>query len=71
MEEHCWPPLSYELAMEKYRREYLEQEEEEEEGEEGEGEGGAGSEGNKRIVDRKRRSKTVKTLRGRERCKVM
>ena len=30
------------------------------------GEGGAGSEGNKRVVDRKRRSKTVKTLRTRE-----
>ena len=32
MEEHCWPPLSYELAMEQYRRDYLDQEEEEEEG---------------------------------------
>lgn len=32
MNEHRWPPLSYEQAMEKYRREYLEDEGAEEEG---------------------------------------
>ena len=69
MEEHRWPPLSYELAMEKYRRDYLEQEEEEEE-EEVEGEAGSRNENDKRVRDGKR-SRRFKTVRGRERCRVM
>ena len=67
MEEHRWPPLSYELAMEKYRRDYLEEEEE------GEGEGREGGEerGGARGVVVKGRKKTVKASGGRDKCRVM
>ena len=74
VEEHRWPPLSYELAMEQYRRDYLDQEEEEEEVEGGEErEGGSRGEGDKgeRVDVKKNRTKTVKSVLGRERCKVM
>ena len=45
--QHRWPPLSYEQAMEEYRKKYLEEESDEsvEEDNESEGEGEGGSEG--------------------------
>ena len=40
--QHRWPPLSYEQAMEEYRKKYLEEESDEsEENNESEGEGGS------------------------------
>ena len=67
VEEHRWPPLSYEQAMEKYRRDYLESDEEEEEMEKSEGHNGKGG----AVAKRTGGGKTVKSLGGRERCKVM
>ena len=47
--QHRWPPLSYEQAMEEYRKKYLEEESDESAGDsennESEGEGGSDSEG--------------------------
>lgn len=57
--EHRWPPLSYEQAMEDYRKKYLE-DEESGEGDEEEGK----NSGHKK-------SRRIKTLKSRGKCKVM
>ena len=43
--QHRWPPLSYEQAMEEYRKKYLEEERDESGEENNESEGEGGSEG--------------------------
>lgn len=43
--QHRWPPLSYEQAMEEYRKKYLEEESDESGEENNESEGEGGSEG--------------------------
>lgn len=57
MSKHRWPPLSYEQAMEDYRKKYLE-DEDLEEGDEGEG----------RSSGHKKSDKRTKI---REKCRVM
>ena len=61
--QHRWPPLSYEQAMEEYRKKYLEEESDEsgEENNESEGEGGSegdagteGGEGKSRGVEKRK-----------------
>ena len=43
--QHRWPPLSYEQAMEEYRKKYLEEESDESAEEDNESEGEGGREG--------------------------
>lgn len=65
--EHRWPPLSYEQAMEEYRKKYLEDEEET---------GlGSGEESDDDTGKKERRGEhkgtSVKTKTRKEKCKVM
>ena len=67
--EHRWPPLSYEVAMEEYRKKYLEDDEL--------GETGSGS-SDEGVGERERngghKGTVAKTMRSRarkEKCKVM
>ena len=62
--QHRWPPLSYELAMKKYHRDYLEEEEE------GEGREGGVERGEAGGVVVKGRKKTVKVSGGRDKCRT-
>lgn len=59
MTEHRWPPLSYEQAMEDYRKKYLEDEDSEEGDEEADKNSGH------------KKSRRTKTSKSREKCKVM
>ena len=69
VEEHRWPPLSYEQAMEQYQQQYLEDEGNSMEGSEGEQEGTEGGQRGGKKSGASRR--TVKLTANRERCKVM
>ena len=68
VQEHCWPPLSYEQAMEEYRKKYVDDRESEEQEE------GCGGEGERIVKGRESvvggGSVNLKSIR-RERCKVM
>ena len=68
VQEHRWPPLSYEQAMEEYRKKYVDDGESEEQG------GGSGGEGERTLKGREGGveggSVNLKSIR-RERCKVM
>ena len=68
VQEHRWPPLSYEQAMEEYRKKYVDDGESEEQG------GGSGGEGERIMKGGESAvgggSVNLKNTR-RERCKVM
>ena len=73
MNEHRWPPLSYEQAMEEYRKKYMDDEDSDEQGggsggESDEGEGKTGSGG---LEGASRKTKTLKSSGRKEKCKVM
>ena len=73
--EHRWPPLSYEQAMDEYRRKYMEEEGEEEENER-EGERDSGEEQGESLSREGRRGRqaeeaSANSKHKRERCKVM
>ena len=68
VQEHRWPPLSYEQAMEEYRKKYVDDGESEEQGGESEGDGERSVKGRESTVGGG--SGKLKNIR-RERCKVM
>ena len=68
--EHRWPPLSYEVAMEEYRKKYLEEDES------GEVESGSGGdrdegEGERNNGHKGTVAKTMKSRARKEKCKIM
>ena len=81
VDEHRWPPLSYEQAMEQYRKKYLEEDEDttgdphssREGGEEDSDEGLGGAGGKKSSTEQNTHThkRTMKLPATRERCKVM